>query len=385
MTGMKSFWVVCITHMFVEVYLLTQVALIPVFIREFDMSLFEAALVATVPSLTQLFANLPSGFMAERFSTKKLLFTSMITEALSALLVSQAGNFWVLVLGVSIMRLFSPVYHVSGLSRISQLVEREKMNRSMGFHNALGSFGSAIGLIVLSIFLATIGWRWIYIFWAVPILIWGFIILKSEELGTKVSEDIGTEETSGLKLPSILSTAFIILLFAIGFRAMGYAGAQTYMTTYLVAIRDFSESMASLIFGFGTFIGILGSLNGGYLGEKMGAKKALSLAILCSAIPLSAMAFLTQFYLLAIAYLVFMFFSNSVWTPINAMVADLAPITGKGLSFSAYLFTDGVASSIAPLMAASIIGLYEMWYIFPFSVVFLIMGLITLQFLSYSR
>ena len=382
---MKPFWTVCVTHMFVEVYFLTQVALIPVFMREFNLSLIESSLVATVPSLVQLLANLPSGFMAERFSTRQLLFASMVTEGLSALLVSQTGNFWMLVLGVSAMRLCSPIYHISGLSRISHLVERERMNRSMGFHNALGSFGSAIGLVVLSVFLSTIGWRWIYVFWAMPILIWGFIVLRSSQLATKATANGKAEKGIGLdRLPIVLSTSFLILLAAIGFRGIGHTGSLTYMTTYLVEARDFTESAASLIFGLGTFMSIAGSLNGGYLGEKIGAKKALSLAVLGSIVALSVLGLTAQVYLLMLVYLVYVFFSSSVWSPINALVADITPGTGRGLSFSIYFLTEGLVVSITPTLAAAVIGSLEIWYIFPFSIIFLTIGLIVLQLLHYS-
>jgi ACS family hexuronate transporter-like MFS transporter len=382
---MKPFWMVCVTHMFVEVYFLTQVALIPVFMREFSLSLIESSLVATVPSLVQLLANLPSGFMAERFSTRQLLFTSMVTEGLSALLVSQTDNFWMLVLGVSAIRLCSPIYHISGLSRISHLVERERMNRSMGFHNALGSFGSAIGLVVLSVFLSTVGWRGIYVFWAMPILIWGFIVLRSSQLETKATADGKAGKGIGLdRLPIVLSTSFLVLLAAIGFRGIGHTGSLTYMTTYLVEARDFTESAASLIFGLGTFMGIAGSLNGGYLGEKIGAKKAFSLAVLGSIVSLSVLGLTAQVYLLMLVYLVYVFFSSSVWSPINALVADITPGTGRGLSFSIYFLTEGLVVSITPTLAAAVIGSLEIWYIFPFSIVFLTIGLIVLQLLHYS-
>lgn len=313
------------------------------------------------------------------------MFISMVTEGLSALLVSQTQNFWMLVLGVSAMRLCSPIYHISGLSRISQLVDRERMSRSMGFHNALGSFGSAIGLVVLSVFLSTIGWRWIYMFWAFPILIWGFIVLRSSQLATKASEYGKAEKGIGLdRLPIVLSASFLILLAAIGFRGVGYTGSTTYMTTYLVEARGFTESAASLIFGLGTFMGIAGSLNGGYLGEKIGTKKALSLAILGSVISLSVLGLMAEVYLLMLVYLVYVFFSSSVWSPINAIVAHITPRTGRGLSFSVYFLTEGLVVSITPTLAAAVIGSLEIWCIFPFSVIFLTIGLIVLQLLHYS-
>jgi MFS family permease len=380
---LKPLWVIYVTHMFVEVYYLTQVALIPVFIEEFKLSLLEASFVATIPGLVQLLANLPSGFMAERFNTKQLLFVSMAAEGFSALIVSQAGNFWILIVGVSIMRLCSPIYHISGLSRISRIVEREKINRSMGFHNALGSFGSAIGLIVLSIFQSTIGWRWIYIFWAIPILVWGFIVLKFVKL-EESSEKIGYKKESKSNLISVLSKSFIIFLIAIALREVGSSGAQTYITVYLVEMRALSKSEASLIFGLSTFMGIFGSLNGGFIGEKIGAKKALSLCIVCSIISLSALGLSTHFPLLFSTYIFYMFFSSGVWSPINSIVADITPKNGKGFSYSIYFFTEGLIVSITPTIAATVIELSTIWFIFPFSISFLTIGLIVLQFLSYS-
>jgi len=55
----KRFWMICSTHMFLEVYLMIQVALIPVYIKEFQLSLLEVSLVATIPSFVQLLMNVP--------------------------------------------------------------------------------------------------------------------------------------------------------------------------------------------------------------------------------------------------------------------------------------------------------------------------------------
>ena len=181
----KRFWVICITHMFIEVYFLTQVALIPIFIHEFQLSILEVSLVASIPSLTQLVMNVPIGPLADKFNAKHFLFASMLIEGSSALFLSQTQNFWMLVLGVSVMRISSPIYHISGLSFLSRSNNIQKMSRTMGFHNSFGSLGSAIGVISLAFFLSTLSWRWIYLFWAIPILGWGLIILKFFQFKTE--------------------------------------------------------------------------------------------------------------------------------------------------------------------------------------------------------
>jgi len=378
----KSLWMICTTHMFLEVYLLIQVALIPVIIREFQLSPLEASFVVTVPSLVQLLMNIPSGLLADRFNTRYLMFASMLVEGVSALIASQTSNFWTLVVAVSFVKISSPLYHISGLSQISRLAEPEQINRSMGYHNAFGSLGSAIGVVSLAVFMSTLGWRWTYLFWAVPILIWGFTILMSSQLKAKRFEK--TEINGGYRLRRlsfVFSSGLLIFLIAIAAREVGTTGSSTFMTTYFVETRNLSESTASLIFSLGPFMGIVGSLSGGYLGEKIGARKALNYAIIGCAISLSMLSLASQLYLLILIYVLYAFFNNALWSPINATVADLTPITERGLSFSIYFFTEGLIGSIAPTLAAGVIELSDVWFVFPFSVAFIVTGLIILQFL----
>jgi len=378
----KPLWMICVTHMFLETYLLVQVALIPVIAREFQLSLLEASLVATVPSLFTLLMNIPSGFLADRFSTNHLLFASMLIEGLSALLISQTYNFWMLVLGVSLMKIASPIYHISGLSQISRFAKPERMGRSIGFHNALGSLGSAAGVVSLAVFLSTLGWRWSYLFWAFPILIWGFILLRSPQLKTKPTDKTEIEKQERLmKLSLIFSAPLLIFLVAIGIREVGSTGISTFMTTYFVSTRGLSESTASLIFGLGPFMGIVGSLAGGYMTERTGAKKALSWAVLGCVVSLSILSLMTHVYLLVLVYLVYALFGNSLWSPMNTIVAAITPESERGLSYSIYFFTEGLIASFTPTLVAGVIELSDVWFIFPFSIIFMIMGLIILQFL----
>jgi len=378
----KPLWMICTTHMFLEVYLLIQVALIPVIIQEFQLSPLEASLVVTIPSLVQLLMNIPSGFLADRFNTQHLLFASMLVEGVSAIVVSQTSNFWTLVVAVSFVKISSPLYHISGLSQISRLAKPKQINRSMGFHNAFGSLGSAIGVVSLAVFMLTLGWRWTYLFWAVPILIWGCIILMSSQLKTKRFEKTETKSKLGSRrLSFILSSGLLFFLIAIAVREVGGTGSSTFMTTYFVMTRNLSESTASLIFGLGSFMGIVGSLSGGYLGERIGAKKALNYAIIGCAISLFILSLASQLYFLALIYILYSFFNNAVWSPINSLVADMTPITERGLSFSVYFFTEGLIGSIAPILAAGVIELSDVWFVFPFSIVFFVTCLVILQFL----
>jgi MFS family permease len=381
----KPVWIICITHMFIEIYLFVQVALIPVIVQEFELSLVEASLIATVPSLVALIMNVPSGFLADRFSTNHLLFASMMIEGLSALLISQTGVFWMLVLGVSLLKISIPIYHISGLSQMSRYVKLEHMGRSIGFHNALGNVGSAAGVLSLALFLLTFGWRWTYLFWGFPILIWGFVLLKSKTLRTgKFIRNENEEKNTPIKIPNIFSISMLIFLVAISFREVGSTGAYTFMTTYFVNVRGLFESTAMLIFGLGPFIGIIGSICGGYVTEIAGAKKALSVAILGCILSLFLTSLMTHTFLLALLYFIYALFMSLLWSPINTIVAAVTPQSRRGLSYSIYFFAEGLTASITPIIAAGVIAASSVWFIFPFSITFMVLGLITLQYLPKS-
>ena len=372
--------------MFIEVYLLTQVTLIPVYVVEFDLSILEASVVVTVQSLVGLSMNLPAGFLADRFNAKQLLFVCMMIEGASALFLSQTGSFWTLVLGVAVLRISSSIYHVSGLSQISKSVKRDRLSRFMGIHNAFGSIGSAIGVISLGIFLSTVGWRWVYLFWSIPILAWGFALLRSPKLEPRRFEKREAKKGKGLeRLPRIFSREFIIFLISLGFRGVGISGISTFMTTYLVNGRGLSKSTASLIFGLGPVIGIFGSLSGGYLGDKMGAKKTLSVAISLCVISIFMLAVSSQVHLLTVIYILYSFFNNSAWTPTITMVTDITPVTERGAVYSVYFLTEGLIFTITPTVAATVIQSYDIWHIFPFSLIFMVTSLIVLQYLSYPK
>jgi predicted MFS family arabinose efflux permease len=378
----KPLWMIYTTHMFIEVYLLIQVAIIPVIVREFQLSLLEASLVATVPSIAALLMNIPSGFLADRFSTNHLLFASMLIEGVSALVVSQTNSFWALVIGAACMRIASPIYHISGLSQISRLAKPERMSRSVGLHNALGSLGSAAGLMSLAFFLATTGWRATYLFWSLPIIIWGSILLASPQLRIKQSR-VGANptESRSSRLLLLFSPALLIFLVVVAIREIGGTGSSTFMTTYFVDVRNLSETTASLIFGLGPFTGIVGSIGGGYAAERLGARKALSWVILCCAVSLLALSLALHLYFLTFVYLVYTFFSNALWSPMNTIVASITPEAERGLSYSLYFFTEGLIASIAPSIAAGVIEFSSVWHVFPFSVAFFIISLVIFQFL----
>jgi predicted MFS family arabinose efflux permease len=311
---------VCGTHMLIEVFSLMHLTLLPVFVDEFQLSLVEVSLLVSIQSFVGLVMNVPAGILADRLNPKVLLIGSMMIEGGSALLISQMHQYWTLVLGVALMSIASPVYHISGLSQISTSATRKQISSLMGTHNALGSIGAAMGSLSLSVSLATLGWRTIYLVWSLPILLWGGVLFRSFPIETirSVPEQSPVIPRS-VKLTRIFNRDFLVFLTSIGVREVGVTSIVTFMTLYLVTVRGVSQSVATLIFGLAPVVGIIASLSGGYLGDRWGAKRILSVAYLGTCLFLILLAFATDIPSLSVFYVIFSFWNTSVWTPMNGV------------------------------------------------------------------
>jgi predicted MFS family arabinose efflux permease len=277
----KPIWIISMTHMLIEIFYFTQAALIPVMIQEFHVSLLEASLVVTVPSAVALLAYIPSGLLADRLSANQLLFASMSIEGISIIIASQATNYGFLVAALCFTCIARPLYHASGVTQISRIAKPDDLNMAMGVHNALGDVGTAAGVSSLAFFLSFLNWRWAYAFWAVPVLFWSVVVLTSSQLRSGRVKLRGPGVLDSSRLSILLFSVFTVFLVFVAVRELGSAAVSALTTTYLVTRLDVPVAMASLIFGLGTAVGIVGDLTSGYLGKRMGARKALSWIMLC--------------------------------------------------------------------------------------------------------
>ena len=365
----REFITVFGTHMFVEVFLFVHLALIPTFIKEFNLNLFQASLIATIPNLVVLLSYMPAGLLVDKIGAKPMLLISMLLEGTAALCISQLRDYLPLILAVSLIKVSSPIYHTSGLSAISKMSTSNSTGKVMGFHNALGSLGSAFGLLSLSILGGTLGWRSVYLLWSIPILMWCLPILKSEVGKPERSPDKDRgEKTFFRDLKSVLTFSFALFLLIVALRNFGASVISTFMTTYLVELRNFSQEDASMIFALGPLTGILSSLVSGYLCSKLGDTETLLLMVVGSILSLFPLALTRGLALLMLCYFVYSFFNNGVWSPIGSLVAALTPSSKRGLGYSSYFLIGGVASTIQPTITAIIIGYTSLNVIFPIAI-----------------
>jgi len=365
-------------------------ALIPVFIKEFNLTIFEAGLLVSVPLALSVSISLPYGVIIDRIDPRKLIALSLLMSSFGGLAVSQAESFLMLLLPLTLIPLSSTIYHPPALTLVSGLFSEDRRSRILGVHAAGGTTGIAIGPITLGLIMERFGWRFSYLIWCIPVLLSILLlfslpgvkpIVQREVLTRKKKDTAEENEDSSLK---IIKRGFSLLLFAMSVNSIGQQALSAYMTTYLVSVRRLSESAASLLYGLSPFVGILGSLIGGYLGDRLGSKRWMSAAYIGRILVYTGI-WLGPLWMLVAVYLTGGFFGGSTMGPLTSLVAKFSPKKRRGLAYTIFMLFPSLMGSVSPLIAAKLIELYGITGLFPFAIFLTVMSILLFQSLPNGK
>jgi len=250
-----------------------HVVLVPVFMEEFNLSLFQVGLLVSIPLFCQVCTSIPSGLLADRVQHKSQMIASLILVVLAGFLVSRTSKFLMLVVSIPLVMISSQLYHPPVLSVVSEFFSPNYRCCAFGIHVTGGIVGIALGSISLGILMKEFGWRSVYLLWVIPVLIsivavsQTKILYEGAENGFVEQKKVGKRQdtTWHSGIFEVLKGGFLILLLVMGVRTVGIRSVSTFFTTYLSSVKGIPVTDASLIFGLGSLVGVAGTLTEGFL------------------------------------------------------------------------------------------------------------------------
>jgi MFS family permease len=390
--AVKPFSIVWISHMLVEIFLLMHPALVPVFMKEFNLSIFQAGLIITVPNVIRLFFILPTGIFADRFGPRRLVILSMLVSGSAALLVSQSTTTSILVLSLSLIMISVTLYHPPGLSIISNLFDdpRER-STAIGLHGASGCIGQSVGTISIGLLLIQFGWRFCYLLYAVPLLAWTAMLAKTKipQQPRKPAEDPknpadanARNNSQSARKSSFVTIGFATLMLTMALNALANGSVSSFMTTYMTSQEGLTFEIASIIYGAGPLVGIGGSLFGGHLSSRLGDKTALMLTYIGQVTFLLGLITIPSIHLAMTSFLFYQMFSAALWTPASSLVANLVHRSKGGKAYSLYFLSGDAAGAVAPTVAATLITSFNIITPFIFAIALLASNALLVRLIS---
>ncbi|MBN1664167.1 MAG: MFS transporter [Deltaproteobacteria bacterium] len=247
------------------------------FIRDsFHLDYTQSGWVVSAFTLSYGMAQLPSGWLADRLDTRKLITLGISGVAAAGLLVGLSQTYVMMICCLVLMGALGGGYHPSAPPLISQSVELEKRGRALGYHN-IGGSGSYFLTPIIGVAIANaLGWRSSYIILAIPTIIIGlvlYVLIKKHTVKQTIdgasSPSATAEKQDGRPAGNNRRlTAFIILST---FTSAVIGATCAFIPLYLVDHFKLSEAQAGLYLALIFSTGVWMNPIGGYLSDRFGS------------------------------------------------------------------------------------------------------------------
>jgi MFS family permease len=252
----------------------------------------------------------------------------------------------------------------------------------MGWLNAGGTFGFAIGPLSITLLMGYLAfqWRQVYLFWVPIIAAASLLLSQMRDMKGAGIEDKGLSGT-GKDVPSLINRDFIIYLASSGVRDFALSMVGTFLSVYLFDVRGWSVASLGVMYGAGSVLGLVASPVGGYLAGRVGDKNWAVVSL-----TLGALFYITAFYTVDVVmfmalYLAFRFCEMSSMGATAALTSKLTPSRQMGMGFAISFLPSSLTSVVAPMFAAIVADYFGLFPIFLLSFVFAIVGIGMLHFL----
>ena len=362
------------SHSLVHALMLTFPSLIPIVQKEFNVGLDTLGFVVSISALLFGLGAIPAGWLDRYLGGKKLMIIYQLGSSIAALVVALSSSFYMMVIGLSFIGLFCSIYHPTGLTLVSQNIN--KVSKGMAVHGMFGSLGSAFGPL-LAVSLATlISWRASYLVLAILYSILAlitFLNISHKNQNINSQKNILKKKTN--------KKALIYYFITNSFLGMAYYVFKTFIPIHLSEstygfLPGISQNMKAGLFPTIVFIaGMIGALLGGKIGEKFDKRISFIIIILFN-IPVFFLVGVTSDFALIICSVMLgiIYFSNQ---PIgNTLVSDFSDNQNRGFVYGLGFFISFGIGSFAAGLSGMIAVNYSVPIIFPVMGILLFPGLI---------
>jgi len=374
--------VMTVTHTLTHAFGQMHTTLFPVLREEFSLSFQQLGLIAAIPPLCQSLLAIPTGLLSDRFGSKKMIIVSMIVACAGSLLASATRSPLMFIVAVSLLYINTTIYHPASYSFTTRLFQLRDRSKALGIHGAGGTFGMSIGPLSLAILMGffAFGWRQVYLFWFVPLLIGilaVFLIRSEPRDDVEVRPDPNTPQVQATKL---LTTSLALFLVFGGIRMVAGGMTNSFLSVYLVGSRGWDQTFTFTIIGSSSLMGIVAAPIGGFLADRFGEKRWILMVL-----AVSYMCFGLAFAVPGTLPFVFMYLSHGFFNFLamaanSALVAKLSPGRQRGLGYALFFLPGSIMGAVAPMIAAYIAEAFSLYSVFITSLAAYVVGLLVLHF-----
>jgi FSR family fosmidomycin resistance protein-like MFS transporter len=280
------------THMSHDLCTGLLAALLPLIRADLGLNYLESGLLLSAYTITSGLSQFPGGWLGDRIGRRTVVAIGLGGVGLATLAVGLSPSYYLMLVALIILGLFSGAYHPSATSMISGYFDDTMRGKAIALHMVGGSIGFAVGPVLGGLIADALDWPLAFILLSIaPIVAAPVVLRRFRRRKSESDEPVGQESTGGgatdktktgfsgvwqALRPVAIITALVILTQLVGGCAMAF------IPIYLVDRHSVAPAAAAMLMSVVRVGGVGGSLLGGWLADKWGGKNALVLALVAT-------------------------------------------------------------------------------------------------------
>lgn len=326
---------------------------------DLQLSDFQAGLLATAFMVAYMFTSPVFGWLGDTKKRSTILAAGALLWSIASLMTGWASSFLLLALSRFILGFGESAFTTIAIPYISDFFPRAKRGRAIAIFSSGLPVGAALGFVMGGILASWVGWRGAFYIVGGPGIILAFLIarLPDPQRATPVTSfnyRKVLKELSRIKSYVWTTLGYCAYTFVIG-------GVAHWVPSYLQREYQLDQMKANMIFGgIAVVSGLIGTLLGGSLGDRLSEKNGPSGHLKLSAISmlLALPCYVATLYapnmMLMILFLVFtqLFFFLST-SPINVSLIEAVPARAQTTAMAISIF---LCHILGDALSAPLIG-----------------------------
>jgi ACS family D-galactonate transporter-like MFS transporter len=253
--------------------------LIPTFVSDLGLSYAAAGTIQTAYFWTYALAQVPIGVIADRWGARRVMAACAITLAIGGLAFAISTSYAASIVSRMVVGLGAAAVWVPGMQLITRWFPPGERGRAAGLMSSGGGLGGTLGLVLVPVASALLGWRLAYGLTVVPALATLVLILVVLRRETAASVVAGASAPVGQgALRRVLAVRAIWplnvnVIFSYG----GWFSFVTFLPAFLVRGVGFSHAEAGLITGCVTAGTVVSWPLAGFMSDRLGRRRPVFL------------------------------------------------------------------------------------------------------------
>jgi len=342
-------------HAVSHLYLLALPPLFPLLRDDLGASYAALGLLVTVFNVATGAAQIPAGFLVDRFGARRLLLLGLAIMGSAMVALGFAPTYWLMLVLVATAGIGNSVFHPADYAILTASVDRGWLGRAFGIHTFAGNVGFALAPATMIALTALLGWRGaLSAAGLVAFVVLGAMLLWGELLRDETRSLEGRRKPAGpgAGIRLLLSGPILLLFFFYVLAAMFTSGVHSFSVTALNGLWGTDLALANVILSAFLTASALGILLGGLIADHTQRYGLLTVAVFGAAAALTLLVGLVPLPAIAIGllFVAIGLLQGSARTSRDMLVRKVTPVGATGRVFAFVMTGLNVGAAITPVL-----------------------------------